>query len=141
MFKRYTLALIILSSFTLSETSGQIGGSAIYSFLNIPASARIAAMGGTFVSVKDDDLNCGLQNPAALNPGMDQYLSLSAVTYPANIKFGDAAYAKDFKKLGTFDIWMHYASYGDFKEADETGVELGTFTASDFALSIGWGYQ
>src|SRR3954463_8473088 len=111
---RFAFAFLLLPSLSFS----QVGGSAVYSFLDIPASARIAAMGGTFISVKDDDLNCALQNPAALNPEMDKYLSFSGVSYPSSIKFGDAAFAKDFKKLGTFDLWMHYASYGEFKEAD-----------------------
>ncbi|MEO8088521.1 MAG: type IX secretion system protein PorQ [Bacteroidota bacterium] len=119
----------------------QVGGNAIYSFLNIPASARIAAMGGTFIAVKDNDLNCALQNPAALNPLIDKYLSLSGVSYFDGIKFGDAAFAKDFGKRGTFDVWMHYANYGNFKEADETGIINGSFTAADYALSLGWGYQ
>jgi hypothetical protein len=119
----------------------QVGGSAVYSFLNIPASARIAAMGGTFVTVRDNDMNCGLQNPAALNPLMDKYLSLSGVSYFDGVKFGDAAFAKSFGKKGTFGVWMHYANYGSFKEADETGVVFGSFTAADYALSFGWGYQ
>jgi len=119
----------------------QVGGGAVYSFLNIPASARIAAMGGTFVTVKDNDLNCALQNPAALSPLTDKYLSFSGVNYFDGVKFGDAAFAKSFGKKGTFDIWMHYGNYGTFKEADETGVVYGSFTAADYALSLGWGYQ
>ena len=119
----------------------QIGGSAVYSFLNIPASARIAALGGTFITVKDDDLNCALQNPAALNEAHDKYLSLSGVSYFDGVKFGDAAFAKDYGKKGTFDVWMHYANYGTFQEADETGYISGSFTAADYALNFGWGYQ
>jgi hypothetical protein len=119
----------------------QVGGSAIYSFLNVPASARIASMGGTFITVKDNDLNCALQNPAALSPLTDKYLSLSGVSYFDGVKFGDAAYAKSFGKKGTFDLWMHYGNYGSFKEADETGVVYGSFTAADYALSLGWGYS
>ncbi|MCX6275341.1 MAG: type IX secretion system protein PorQ [Bacteroidetes bacterium] len=134
---RISFAFLLLPSLAFSQE----GGSAIYSFLNIPASARIAALGGTFISVKDNDLNCALQNPAALNPLMDKYLSFSGVSYFDGVKFGDAAFAKSFGKKGTFDVWMHYGNYGSFKEADETGIVSGTFTAADYALSLGWGYQ
>lgn len=133
---------VLLTFFLFPAISfSQIGGSAVYSFLNIPASARIAALGGTFITVKDDDLNCALQNPAALNITQDKYLSLSGVSYFDGVKFGDAAFAKDFGKKGTFDVWMHYANYGTFQEADEAGNISGTFTAADYALNFGWGYK
>ena len=138
---RYLREFIFIFLLFPAIVFSQEGGNAIFSFLNIPASARIAALGGTFISVKDNDLNCALQNPAALSPLQDKYLSLSGVSYFDGIKFGDAAFAKSFGKKGTFDIWMHYANYGDFKEADETGFISGNFTAADYALSLGWGYQ
>ena len=134
---RILLIFFLLPSYVFSQE----GGNSIYAFLNIPASARIAAMGGTFISVKDNDLNCALQNPAALSPLTDKYLSLSGVSYFDGVKFGDAAFAKSFGRKGTFDIWMHYGNYGNFKEADETGIINGSFTAADYALSLGWGYQ
>jgi len=143
-FRFRVLALVLIVSCHLSiinSTSAQVGGNSIYSFLDIPASARIAAMGGTFIYVKDADLNSALQNPAALNPEMNNYLSMSFLSLSDGIKFGDAAYAKDFKKLGTFNVWMHYASYGTFQQTDVTGVVDGSFTAADYALSVGWGYQ
>lgn len=133
-----SLSILLLFPFAVFS---QEGGSAIYSFLNIPASARIAAMGGTFITVKDNDLNCGLQNPAALNATMDKYLSLSGVSYFDGVKFGDAAFAKSFGRKGTFDAWMHYGNYGTFKETDETGLVTSSFTAADYAFSLGWGYQ
>ena len=94
----------------------QVGGSYTYAFLNVPASARVAALGGTFISVKDNDLNCALQNPSVLNPSMSKVLLLSGVSYFDGVKFGDAGYAKDFGKTGTFMVNMHYANYGDFPE-------------------------
>jgi hypothetical protein len=119
----------------------QEGGSGVYSFLNVPAAGRVAAMGGTFISVKDNDLNLALQNPALLNPSMSKFVSLSGVTFPADIKFGDAAFAKDFGKTGMFDAYIHYASYGDFKETDITGEIIGSFKAADYAFGFGWSRQ
>src|SRR5947207_13284398 len=95
---------LLLSAYCLKA---QEGGSTTYSFLNVPASARVAAMGGTFLSVKDNDLNVGLQNPALLNPSMSKWIAFSGVTYIADIKFGDVAFAKDFGKLGMFEALMH----------------------------------
>jgi len=119
----------------------QIGGSQTYAFLNVPASARVAALGGTFISIKDNDLNCALQNPSLLNPSMNNYLLLNGVVYFDGVKFGDAAYAKDYQKYGTFMVNMHYANYGSFPETDVAGLSLGTFHAADYNLNVGWGYR
>ncbi|HNP49333.1 MAG TPA: type IX secretion system protein PorQ [Bacteroidia bacterium] len=137
--KKHYFALIC---FIISATSyAQIGGASVYSFLNVPASARIAALGGTFISVRDNDINSALQAPSLLNESMSKSIALSAVTYVDGVKFGDASYVKNFDKLGTFLASMHYANYGDFKETDVYGDIQGTFHASDYALNIGWGYQ
>lgn len=131
----FFISLISFSGFA------QVGGSGIFSFLDVPGSARIAAMGGTFITVKDDDPNAALQAPSLLNPKMHNTLSLSGVSYADGIKFGDAGYVKDFGKLGTYMASMHYAAYGKFFETDEYGNIGGTFHTSDYALTISGGYQ
>ena len=134
----YCLILLFLFSF---QSFSQEGGSAVYSFLEVPASARIAAMGGTFISVKDNDFNAALQAPSLLNASMNNSLSFSGVSYVDGVKFGDAGYVRDFGKYGTYMTSLHYASYGQFIETDEYGNVNGTFHASDYALTFGGGYQ
>ena len=119
----------------------QVGGSHIYSFLTIPASARTAALGGTFISVKDQDPNCALQNPSLLNASMSNKLLFNGVLYFDGVTFGDAAYVKDFAKAGTFMANMHYADYGSFLASDITGQIQGTFHAADYNFNVGWGMQ
>jgi hypothetical protein len=135
------IRLLIVATLLPFALKAQEGGSSIYSFLNVPAAGRVAAMGGTFISVKDNDLNLALQNPALLNPSMSKFISLSGVTFPADIKFGDAAFAKDYGKVGMFDGYIHYASYGTFKETDNTGEITGSFNAADYAFGFGWSRQ
>jgi hypothetical protein len=135
--------LILTTAFFLVSvtTFGQIGGSYVYQFLNIPASARVAALGGTYISVKDNDLNVALQAPSLLNPAMNKTIAFSGVSYVDGVKFGDASYAQDFGKFGTYYASMHYASYGQFLQTDEFGNINGTFKAADYALALGWGYS
>ncbi|MCX6291912.1 MAG: type IX secretion system protein PorQ [Bacteroidetes bacterium] len=137
---RLFLFLLLLSATSLFAQQ-QVGGSYVYGFLDVPASARTAALGGTFISAKDNDLNVALQNPSVLNPGMNNQLLLNGVLYFDGVKFGDAGYAKDFGKAGTFMANMHYANYGQFLEADITGEIVGKFHAADYNLNIGWGYR
>ena len=137
--KKILLSLYLLG--IVVTVSAQVGGSAIFPFLEIPASARVAALGGTYISAKDGDLSCGMQAPSLLNPEMDKSLSLSAVAYADGAKFGDAAYAFTKGKAGTFMAGMHYASYGQFLETDDFGNIQGTFHAADYCMQLGWGYQ
>src|SRR5476649_705926 len=127
-----TTRILILFSLISLRSLAQVGGSGVYSFLDIPASARIASMGGTFITVKDNDVNAAIQAPSLLNPSMSNSLSFSGVSYTDGVKFGDAGYAKDFGKFGTYMATMHYAGYGQFLQTDETGNINGTFHASDY---------
>lgn len=97
-------------------------------------------MGGTFISVKDNDLNLAFQAPSLLNPEMDKSLTFSGVSYVDGIKFGDVAFALDQENLGTFMAGIHYANYGKFTETNSFGDIEGSFKAADYALVLGWGY-
>ena len=133
--------LFILFTFiTISSLSiyAQLGGSATYQFLNTTSSARIAALGGHFISVRDNDLNLAFQNPALLDKQMHTQLALSGVSYFSDIKYGYAAYANHFDKVGTFSAGIHFVSYGEFDEADINGQITGTFKASDYSFNLAY---
>ena len=139
-----TRQLILLSFllFTAFSSNAQVGGESTYEFLNLPNSARMAALGGNQVAINDStDLNVAYNNPALLHPSMNQKLLMNYVSYFDDIKFGYASYAKDYGTLGTFGLGMHYINYGKFTYADETGQRGGTFNASEYALSIMWAKQ
>jgi len=139
--KYYYLALFFLILFNFSDLHAQIGGDGVYRFLNMPSSARAAAMGGNFLAVKDGDITQALFNPSVISPEMNNNLALSFVDYFTDINYGHVSYAKTFDKIGTYVASMQYLSYGEFTYADQTGQTFGTFTANDMALSVGWGRQ
>jgi len=117
----------------------QNGGDNTYEFLNVPVSARVGALGGTAIAIKDGDPNLALNNPSLLSPEMHSTVSLTYLNYFADINYGFVSYTSDFKKLGTFSAGMKYITYGKFKEADSGGNELGEFSAGEYALVLGWG--
>ena len=135
--KRINL-LFLLLFFIYNFSIAQIGGGSAYSFLEVASSARIAALGGHFISVTDNDLNLAYQNPALLDKSMHTQLALSGVNYFAGIKYGYAAYAAHFQKAGTFSAGIHFMSYGDFDEADITGQITGTFRASEYSFNLAY---
>lgn len=133
--------LVILTFLILSAivSRAQIGGESTYEFLNLPNSARMAALGGNQVAVNDsNDLNVAYNNPALLHTSMDNKLLINYVSYFDDIKFGYASYAKDYGKLGVFALGMHYINYGKFTYTDVTGERAGTFNAAEYALNIMW---
>jgi hypothetical protein len=119
----------------------QIGGSYTYAFLDLPNSARIAALGGEPVAIKDNDLSLCLANPSLLTPRMTDQLAVSFINYFDGVNYGFASYAKDFKNIGMFDASLQYINYGTFVQTDPTGQTYGNFSAGEYSFNIGWGRQ
>ena len=132
------LCLCILVSGNLY---GQIGGRSAYQFLNVVPSARVAGQGGNAIANPDADLNFGLWNPSLLNPAMHNQVSISMVDYLSDILVGDVSYARHYDSVGTFYVGLRYMNYGEFDRTDPIGIKLGTFTATDMALTLGYAYQ
>jgi len=129
------MAFILLGLFS----NAQIGGNSTYQFLNVPVSSRVGAMGGSALSIKDDDPNLTLNNPSLLTQPMSSSVTLTYLNYFADINYGYVSYIHDFKKWGTFSGGLNYIDYGKFLETDAGGNEFGNFTAGEYAFVLGWG--
>lgn len=140
MALRYTWCLLafLMSAF---GAHAQLGGLTSFNAFNIPGSARMAALGGNFVASKDGDLHVAAFNPALLDSTLDGALGLSYVNYFDGINLGYAAYAHRIKPRWTALASMQFAGYGQQTELDALGNEIGSFTAGDYALTLGSGYQ
>ncbi|MBI1222697.1 MAG: type IX secretion system protein PorQ [Bacteroidetes bacterium] len=130
--------IMILACFV---SDAQIGGSGVYSFLNLQASPRYAALGGAPVSISDSDPNVGFYLPSRLNASMDRHLAMNYVNYFSDINVGMVNYVKHYDSVGTFSMGMLYSNYGKFTAYDEKGNEQGEFRAADYAAQIGYGIQ
>ncbi|MFI5164067.1 MAG: type IX secretion system protein PorQ [Bacteroidia bacterium] len=117
----------------------QIGGSNTYNFLELTDPARVAALGGTLISVKDNDLNLSFQNPALLDSTMHNELAISYIDYFSDIHYGYAAYSRTYKKIGSFSAGMQFLDYGKFTEANDHGEITGQFTAGEYCMNLGYG--
>lgn len=136
---RKILSLLLLLS-TVSA-SAQVGGNNTYEFLNLPISARVSSLGGNLISVRDNDLNVSLTNPALLTDSMDNNVALSYINYFADVNYGYAAYAKHVDKIGNFSAGIHYLNYGRFKRADEIGIVDGSFGANEMSFNIAYAHS
>ncbi|HQX29738.1 MAG: type IX secretion system protein PorQ [Flavobacteriales bacterium] len=129
------LALILASTLTSAQ---QVGGNKVFRILDIPSSARAAALGGNYIAVQDNDLNLGLFNPALLNKNTGRQIALSYLPYFEGINVGYAAYSHHFDSLNTtFSGSVQYVNYGTFQRTDEIGNELGEFKAGEYVVQVG----
>jgi len=137
-FNRILLVPLILLVCAATSFS-QIGGSSTYSFLELPVSARAAALGGTYIGVNDHDLGLAATNPSFLDSSDNRHFIMSYTPLFAGINYGYVAYAHSYANIGTFDLGMKYINYGTFTQADDAGNITGTFSAGEYMMNLGYG--
>jgi len=131
----------LLFSICISFSYGQTGGNEVYTFLKLPVSARVSAMGGKLFSVRDNNPALAIMNPSMLNPSMNMGTSLNLVDYFTHTPYGHLNYIQYFKNVGTFNLALNFANYGTFTGYDIYGNETGKFGAADYAVIMGYGKE
>jgi hypothetical protein len=128
--------IFLLSVLSIAPSFSQTGGNNTYEFLNLTHSGLISSLGGTNVSLHNNNLNLTYHNPALLNSGMDKSLALNYVNYFAGINYGLAMYSRSYPGTGSFAAGLTYLNYGTFTETDAAGTITGNFSAAEYALSL-----
>ena len=117
----------------------QTGGGGVFPFLNNNVSARIAALGGNMLAIDDNDLSIAVMNPSLINSEMNNAFTLNYTDFYSDIKSGNVAFSHTYDKAGSFALGMQFVNYGNFSATDDNGDQLGSFSAGEYAASIGWG--
>jgi len=127
----------MLLIFCNASLFAQLGGNSTYHFLNLHASARIAALGGSAINNPATDLNLSAANPALLNKNFSKQMAFSYVKYIADIGAGyvGTAYHSDSLQT-TFSAGLQYIDYGNFKRMSPDGADLGNFTAGEYCFQL-----
>ncbi len=135
------IILLFILFLTFFNSTAQVGGERVYSFLNITTSATQAALGGETLTVTDD-VNQPLWNPSSISKYMDNQTAVNYVNYLSDVNMGSATFAHLInRRFGTLHAGIQYIDYGEFIGADENGVETGNFGARDLAFSVGYAYN
>ncbi|MCB2204294.1 type IX secretion system protein PorQ [bacterium] len=111
---------------------------AVFDFLRMPMNARAAALGNTYLTARND-ASMLFSNPGALSSIEGPQASVGFVKHLLDINAGYAVYAQEMKDIGWVSAGITYVNYGSFDETDKFGNTLGSFGASDLALSLGYG--
>lgn len=137
----FVVSLLFAGLLISTGASAQSGGKYAYRFIDIPGSARMAAMGGEVISIRDNDVNMVGRNPSVLDASMHDQFSLSYINYFTGINMGNVQYARKSEKLGTWSAGLQYMNYGKFTRANAAGEQQGDFSAGEYNLNGSYAYQ
>ena len=126
----FTVMLALLSLQAMSQES-----QTAYNFLRLPVSAHVAALGGENITLVEDDASLIFHNPALIQNVTDRTLNLNMMTYMQGTVTASALFVKAWGERATWGVSGRYMDYGEMKEMNNQGTQLGTFGARDVALA------
>ena len=134
--------LLVVISVLLSVVRMQAQESQeVYSFLRLPVSAHVAALGGDNITLTDDDATLIFHNPALISGVSDKSLNLNFMTYMEGTKTASASFVKAYKNRATWGVAAQYMDYGTMKQTTVDNVATGDFSARDIALAGTFAYM
>ena len=137
MNKTKLIRLIFVLSIMVSGAFVYPQSNTTYDFLKLDIGARASALGGSFTS-STNDVNTIFYNPAALSTLINRQASVGFFKYLLDINSGNISYGQKFKNSGYIGGGIRFINYGSFEKFDEQSNPLGTFSANEIALSIGY---
>ena len=132
-------------------------GRSVFSFMSLPVSSRINALGGSNVSLSDGDISMGMCNPALLHEKSHMTLQMNYSYYLPGTMFGSVLYGHNFgrskierpyagdgepDKPNYFAVGIHYLDHGRMQYADYDGnLTGGSFGARDILIDVMYARQ
>jgi len=132
------VARLLLALSLLGAVAARAQDKGTYDFLRLEAGARVAALGGTSVSLTDDP-NLLFTNPGTLATLSRPSASAGFLKHLLDVNSGNLVYGQSIGSAGTIAGGIVFVDYGSFDETDESMNVVGTFGARDLALVGGWG--
>ena len=112
----------------------------VYEFASIPASARVAALGGVPLAITEPDLGIAATNPAFLPYIENQNVAADYVNYISDISIGHASYCFTNSRVpGTMAVGVQYLNGGRNTRYDVYGNEAGSFSTNEYAFHLSYG--
>jgi len=137
LFRRNSGRLFLALNVLLLGNCAVHAQNSTYTFLLSDVGARSTAMAGSFVSMRND-VNTIFYNPAGLATVTRPQASFGFLKNLLDINSGYVSYAQDLSDIGKIGIGINYVNYGTFDETDELANKIGTFSAGDLDVSVGF---
>lgn len=128
-----TCSILVFLLVTLAAQAQE--GQKAYRFLNLPTSTRVNALGGSNVSLVENDISLVFHNPSLLGEEMNMNASLGYMSYIGDIGVGSAIFGKSISPISSFAVGANFVNYGKFTQTSEDHQIEGDFSAKDIALN------
>ncbi len=130
------LSVFAISLFLSANTSLSQSNST-YNFLKLDIGARASALGGSYIAATND-VNSIFYNPAGLSTLTGKQASFGFFKYLIDVNSGNISFSQRYKNAGYIGAGIRYINYGSFEKFDGQSNNLGTFSANEIALSLGY---
>ncbi len=139
----YTQQCLLIALFLFMAIAAKAqAGKTVYQFVELPASARVGALGGVPQAIAGNDLNLATCNPALLSPKTEERAAVNYTNYVAGISVADAAYSFHTKYApGTLAAGLVYLNSGKSTRYDEWGNASGGFWSNEVAFRLSYCQQ
>jgi len=131
------IGVFFLSSLDIKPVQASNNGDSVYRFLQLPGSARTAALGGNHVALPYADATLFFANPAYLSKDNHSNFGLSYLNHVSDVNMGFVSGAYHIDRIGTVAAGIRFVNYGELRRVDASGTDLGSFSANDLAFTIG----
>jgi hypothetical protein len=114
-----------------------LGGSNVFSFLRLPATPQLTALGGINVTNQSSDIGLSFNNPALLDESMHSQANLVFNSMYAGIRNLHFLLGYHHSRLKTdFSAGINYFHYGSIPETDPSGNMLGEMRPVDYVVQL-----
>ncbi len=137
MKKALTVIMVLLQALVLHAQESE----EVYTFLRLPVSAHVAALGGDNITLTEDDATLIFHNPSLLSNVSDKSINLNFMTYMQGSVTASASFVKAAGQRSTWGVSGQFISYGSIKETSVNNEQLGTFSPKDIALAGSFAYM
>lgn len=125
--------ILLLAAGAVLTVQAQTGRSA-YDFLTVPTSSHVFGLGGTNITIIDDDVTLAEQNPALLGPEVEKQLAVGYMRYLGTANFAGVRYGQGAGEHSAWSAAVRYLNYGEMQGYEADGSSIGSFTPSDFVF-------
>lgn len=117
--------------------SQTLGGNAVFSFLRLPNTPKLTALGGVNTSCLSEDVGMAFYNPALLTARMHTGMNAVFNDFYAGAGIYHLSFAYRNEKLKTNFLWgLNYFNYGSTTRTDAAGIVYGEFRPTDWVMQV-----
>lgn len=131
------LLLLLVGPLALASIArAQSTGATAFSLATMDPTPRGAGLAGSVSASAFTDAGAWLYNPALLSNDQANRLSFSLTNHLSSLRTGSVGYARTVPGLGTAAAGLRFLGWGELERTDAAGANIGTFSASEFIVTV-----